>query len=104
MFDKKTKAQIRAELEQQVQDFLRSGGEVKEIPQGQTGVPHGGLIRPVFNDGKPRESRTSCEGVLQTIDARRLIKERPKLARKLSKPKRKVIYDDFGEPIREVWE
>lgn len=104
MVPKKTKAEIRAEIERQVQDFLRSGGEVKEIAQGESGVQNGALIRPVFNDGKPRQERTPVEGVLKVIDARRIEKERPKLAKKLKKPQRKIIYDDFGEPLREVWE
>jgi hypothetical protein len=42
--------------------------------------------------------------VLKDIDARRLAKEHPKLLKKARKPQRKIIYDDFGEPIREVWE
>ena len=104
MFNKKTKAEIRAELQKEVQDFLSSGGEVKQIPRGQSGVPNGGLIRPVFNDGKPREERTPGSDVLKDIDARRLAKEHPKLLKKARKPQRKIIYDDFGEPIREVWE
>jgi len=104
MIPKKTKSEIRAEIEQQVQDYLRSGGEVKEIPQGESGVQNGALIRPVFNDGKPREERTPVDGVLKVIDARRLTKERPNLVKKLKRAKRKIIYDDFGEPIREVWE
>lgn len=104
MLPRKTKAELRAELQAQVEAFVRSGGEVQHIPRGQSGVAKGDLIRPVFNDGKPRETRTACDEVLKTIDARRLAKEKPRLLKKLGKPKRKVIYDDFGEPLREVWE
>ncbi len=95
---------MREEIEQQVQDFLRSGGEVKEIPRGQSGVARGELIRPVFNDGKPKETRTPCGELLKSIDSRRLLKEKPKLATNHRRAKRRVIYDDFGEPLREVWE
>jgi len=101
---RQTKAELRAEIDAQIEAFKRSGGEVKQIPRGQSGVMNGDLIRPVFNDGKPRETRTPCEDVLKTIDARRLLKEKPRLLKKLRRPQRKVIYDDFGEPLREVWE
>lgn len=104
LFNRKTKAEIRAELKAQVDAFVRSGGEVKQIPRGQSGVVHGQLIRPVFHDGKPKETRTPCDTVLKTIDARRISKEKTGLLKKLRKPQRKVIYDDFGEPLREVWE
>jgi|SRR5210317_130256 len=104
MTPRKTKAELRAELQAQVEAFVRSGGEVKHIPRGQSGVAQGELIRPVFNDGKPRETRTPCDDVVKSIDARRLAKEQPGLIKKLRRPKRKVIYDDFGEPLREVWE
>lgn len=103
MQHKKTKRELREEIEQQVQAFLCSGGQVQTIPRGQSGMAPGELIRPVFHDGKPKETRTPCDEVLKSIDARRLAKEHPKQVKK-RKPKRKVIYDDFGEPIREVWE
>jgi len=104
LFNRKTKAEIRAELQAQMDAFLRSGGEVKQIPRGMSGVAQGELIRPVFHDGKPKESRTPCDQVLQTIDARKISKEKPALLKRLRKPQRKVIYDDFGEPLREVWD
>jgi len=103
LFNRKTIAEIRAELQAQMDAYVRAGGEVKQIPRGLSGVAQGSLIRPVFHDGKPKESRTPCDKVLQTIDARRIAKEKPGLLKKLRKPQRKVIYDDFGEPLRVVW-
>lgn len=104
MKPKKTKKELRSEMEQQVKDFLHAGGEVKAVPRGQSGLNRGELIRPVFNDGKPKESRTPVNEVLKHIDARRTAKEKHQDVTKPRRPKRKVIYDDFGEPLREVWE
>lgn len=101
---KKTKKELRSEMEQQVQDFLHAGGEIKAVPRGQSGLQRGELVRPVFNDGKPKESRTPVNEVVQHIDARRSSKEKRQDVTKPRRLKRKVIYDDFGEPIREVWE
>ena len=104
MKPKKTKKELREEIERQVQDFLRSGGEVKAIPRGQSAMGRGELIRPVFHDGKPKETRTPCDDALKAIDSRKVSKTAHSSTTKHRKPKRKVIYDDFGEPIREVWE
>lgn len=99
-----TKAEIRRELEQQVADFVRSGGKIEGVRSGLSGLRDGEVLQPPFNDGKPSQSRTPVMDVLASIDARR---RQPKTSLKKSpsrKPRKKTIYDDFGEPIRVVWE
>lgn len=99
----KTKAQIRAEIEQQISSYLRQGGEVRDIPSGVSGQldnenRFGHLVR-----SEPRQERTPLLEVIKQIDAR---KTRPKKApAKTSRaPRRKLIKDDFGEPVRWIWE
>lgn len=63
------------------------------------------VLRPPFTEGQGPRPRTPALEVLATIDARR--KHRHKPATKASprrQPRKKIIYDDFGEPLREVWE
>ena len=102
-----SKAEQRDALRQETERFLRRGGEVTEIPQGlsarEPGEPPLAPNRKMFIE--PRSSRTPVPEVVAAIEARR--KQRP--ARKPRKrarseqPRKKVIYDDFGEPLRHVW-
>ncbi len=78
------------------------------MPQGVSGKDPGEpplfLNRRLFLE--PRASRTLVPEVVAAIEARR--KERLKRAparkrSRLPQPRRKVIYDDFGEPLRRVW-
>lgn len=102
-----SKADIRETLEQQMERFLRDGGSVNEIGQGISGRDPGDP--PVFlNRGlfiEPKEKRTLVPEVVAAIEARRKEKFTRKPTRKgrRTQPRRKVIYDDFGEPLRRVW-
>lgn len=102
-----SKAELRAELQGEVDRFLRDGGQVQEIPRGVSGrEPGDGPLLPnrrLFIE--PREPRTQIPEVIAAIEARRQSHKRdPARKRKRpAPPRRKVIYDDFGEPLREVW-
>lgn len=104
-----SKADIRQELRQQTERFLRSGGEVEKVPQGLSGKnpddPPLFLNRRLFIE--PREPRTLVPEVVAAIEARRrettTRKNGAKRGRRSAQPRRKVIYDDFGEPLRHVW-
>ncbi len=104
-----TKEELRAELEQATARFLRKGGRVEQIPQGTSGKDPGDP--PVFLNRRlfiePRTKRTLVPEVVAAIEARRKqkkLRRNPGPKRKrLPQPRRKVIYDDFGEPLRKVW-
>ena len=98
----KTKAQIRSEIDQQVEDFLQNGGGVKEVEHGISGVE--GNINPFAHkvqfDGT-KQPRTPVDDVVKALDERK----QNKTAKPVKKrPKKKVIYDDFGDPVRWVWD
>jgi len=103
-----SKADIRDELLQETEQFLKRGGCVKEIPQGISGRIPGEpplfLNRRLFVE--PRSPRTHIPEVVAAIEARRAdkIRRKPQPKRRLSSPRRKVIYDDFGEPLRRIWQ
>lgn len=104
-----SKAEIRAELERETQRFLKHGGEVENVPQGTSGKDPGDpplfLNRTLFVE--PKTQRTLVPDVVAAIEARRqakLKRNAPSRKRKhLTRPRHKVIYDDFGEPLRKVW-
>ena len=103
-----SKDDIRAELEQATARFLKQGGEVEDIPRGISGKDPGEaplfLNRRLFIE--PRNTRTLVPEVVAAIESRRKSKasRTPQRRRsRLPQPRRKVIYDDFGEPLRRVW-
>jgi len=102
-----TKADLRKQLRQETERFLRQGGRVDQIPQGASGKEPGDpplfLNRRLFVE--PRTPRTLVPEVIAAIEARRREKHRrkPPLKRKVSRARRKTIYDDFGEPLRRIW-
>lgn len=103
-----TKADLRADLERATESYLRHGGQVKSIPRGLSGhlpgtsLPH--MAQRLFVE--PRTKRTLVPEVVAAIEERRKsqLKRSPTPKRsRLPRPRRKVIYDDFGEPLRKVW-
>lgn len=97
----KTRRQLHKELEQQVQEFLIHGGQVNEVPRGLSGRPDAnGPLISIF-DGTSQEDRTPLPEVVAAIEARK----KPQLPPKPKKlrPRKKVILDDFGQPLRWEW-
>ena len=103
-----SKADERARLQREMESFLTSGGQVENVANGISGKDPGDpplfLNRRLFVE--PPMPRTPIPEVVAAIEARRPLKPRRGAVRKKSRlpqPRRKVIYDDFGEPLRKVW-
>ncbi len=98
-----TKAEIRQQLRREVQSFLQRGGHIEEIPPGVSGRDDHSIVKtPVFDT--PKMERTPVPEVVANIESRRRQKaEKPPPRKVQRKPREKVIYDDFGEPVRRVW-
>lgn len=95
-----TKAQVRSELEEQIQSYLQDGGAVQSIPRGQSGHTDNRNIFGGFGDNAPRQERTPLDEVVKNLDAR---KQPQSNKNKYRRPRKKLITDDFGEPLRWVW-
>lgn len=96
----KTKAQIRQELEEAMSAFQNEGGYVREVPRGLSGIPDNtNLFAQGFN-GKTAQARTSVGDEVKALEARKSAA----IKKKNRRPKRKLLKDDFGEPLRWVWE
>ncbi len=99
-----TKADARKALHAQVQAYIASGGNVSQVPAGQSGKdatqPERRNMREIFTG--PKQERTPLDHVVAELQSRRqsASSAKPKIKKR---PKKKVIYDDFGEPIRTVW-
>lgn len=94
----KTRRELHAEMEAEVEAYLGQGGRVANIPQGVSGRPLGsGPLFSVF-EGESHENRTLVNDVVAAIESRRKHSKPP-----LTGPKKRVILDDFGQPIRWEW-
>ncbi len=98
----KTKKQIRSEINKQVEEFLRSGGTVNVVQQGVSGnEDNTNLFKQATSFG-PRQDRTPVTEVIKTLEARKSGSITTKPTNK--KPKKVLLTDDFGEPLRWVWQ
>lgn len=98
----KTKAEIRGELEREVECFLSKGGSIKDIKQGASGKELGASINRAFPLNPEPHEHTLLTKEMRALDARKQQRKHP--PKKNKKPKKRIIYDDFGEPVREVWD
>lgn len=101
----KSKAQTRKEIESQIENFIRKKGEIEQVEMGKSGLQDGKYNTSHVGFIEPKKDRTPLNHVVAAIQQRKAEKKTPPAPiRKPRQPKKKVIYDDFGEPIRYVWE
>lgn len=100
----KTKAEIRDEIARDVDRFLSSGGEVKDIPSGTSGNEDNANLFSHSTQFEPRKSRTPVTEVVKELEARKNNKHANAHQPPPKGPQKRLITDDFGEPIRWVWE
>ncbi|EED36155.1 conserved hypothetical protein [Luminiphilus syltensis NOR5-1B] len=101
-----SKAELRAALQKEMRRFLSKGGEIDRIAPGETALEgrSNPLRTPLFNT--PTEKRTPVDDVVSALEARRSARKKPTPPTQRntgSSSRKKVIYDDFGEPLRTVW-
>ena len=97
---------MRRHLERQTRSYLKDGGEIRAVPQGVSAVDEAvsAIHTPIFT-GKP-QPRTPVNYVMDTLNRRREphLKRTPKtVQRAKTKPKKEIVYDVFGEPLRVVY-
>lgn len=97
-----TKAEMRDELRRAMREFIARGGEVQRVQRGVSGREEASSSQRVFFD-TPRQPRTPVANIIADIESRRKPKPRKNPAPARKKPRLKVIYDDFGEPVRRIW-
>lgn len=101
----KSKAQERQEIEQQTHLFLKRGGKVVPVDRGVSGetIENRKMPATTFSGGEKSE-RTPLTDEIKAIEARRQsMRQSKKLAKPKRGPRRILIRDDFGEPLRWSW-
>lgn len=98
-----TKSEIRQSLDQQVEDFLSSGGEVNAVDNGVSGDNQFNPWQtPLFLKGT-QQDHTPITHLYKVIDGRKRKQTQSSAKKQNRKPTKELIYDDFGEPLRWVW-
>ncbi|MDG1166032.1 MAG: hypothetical protein P8P26_02520 [Porticoccaceae bacterium] len=99
-----SKHTMRKELRRKTEEFLSRGGEIKQHNAGETGDPADKpRARSAFVSAQPRQTRTYVNDAVAALDNRKKKKTSDQPVKVSKRPKKKIIYDDFGEPLREVW-
>lgn len=100
---KATKKDTRKELESLVDEFLKAKGEIQQVDMGESGLIDGKYNTTHLGFNEPKKPRTPLPHVVAAIQERKQPNtNEPKALKK--KPTKKMLYDDFGEPLRWVWE
>lgn len=99
-----TKAELSQDLKSDLERYLDAGNEVSEIPKGISGKEIGAnYAKPShWQLQKSEGDRTYLPHVVQRLDERKRPKPAPKASAR-RRPRKKLLYDDFGEPLRWVW-
>jgi hypothetical protein len=100
----KTKKDVREEMEREISQYLTGGGAIDEIQQGISGRENNSNLNQTipFVEGE-KQARTPLTEEVRSLDERKN-KKKTAASSPLYRPKKRIIYDDFGEPVREIWE
>ena len=99
----KSKQDIREEVAQAVTAYLSQGGQIQQIHMGVSGREDN--APPQYSSPfstTERVGRTPVNDTIQAIEQRKY--QQKEKTKKPDKPQRKMLYDDFGDPIRVIWE
>lgn len=99
----KSKAQERREIQQQIDAYLQRGGAVESVAAGVSGREAGSYKLPQVSFSQAPATRTPLVEEIRAIEARRRQSRSPAPRMAPPRPRRVLIRDDFGEPLRWSW-
>lgn len=100
-----TKRETRDEINSQIEAYLKSKGEITQAEMGESGLVDGKYNTSHVGFNEPKKTRTPLNYIVATLEQRKQQKHvKPPTKPTRSGPRKKIIYDDFGDPIRWVWE
>lgn len=106
MKSQKSKKAQRNELNELVKSYLDAGGEVKSVPSGISGNTDNSNLFKNAGNFEPKTERTPVTEEVKALEERKSKKQLDSSTKKtgLKRARKKMIVDDFGDPIRWVWE
>lgn len=101
---KTTKKDTRKELESLVDQFIKAKGEIQQVNMGESGLVDGKYNTSHIGFNEPKQDRTPLNHVVAALQQKKSQKTLSPSTSVKRRPKKKIIYDDFGDPLRWVWE
>ena len=100
------KQQLSSRIASETQRYLKKGQDIHVIPKGVSSRDDAKTpLKPeTWQLQTTSQERTYIPEVVETLEKRRAI-DKPVATQKSKtrKPRKRLIYDDFGEPLRWVW-
>ena len=94
---------LRQDILRKTEEYLSRGGEIKKYRAGESAARADIPRKKAEFVGPSLSYQNDLNEVILAIDKRRTnLRNAPSVPSR-STPRKKVIYDDFGEPLREVW-
>lgn len=94
-------------IRQQMDEYLARGGRVRTVPPGASGEDDSSPRRVHQRSftPKPPATRTPLPEVVAAIEARKKARKQTATTKRTLRrqPRRRMVYDDFGEPLRWEW-
>lgn len=94
-------------IRQQMDEYLARGGRVRTVPPGTSGADEANPRRAHQHSftPKPPATRTPLPEVVAAIEARKKQRKQATAPKRIARrqPRRRMVYDDFGEPLRWEW-
>jgi hypothetical protein len=100
----KNKREISQALQKEVEKFIHSGGVIEEVPRGVSGNLKNHNPFNLAESQNNKIDRTPLQNLVKEIEARKEKKQQPNKKARTRAPRKKLITDDFGQPIRWIWE
>ena len=98
-----SKRMLRQDILRKTEEYLSRGGEIKKYRAGESAERADILRKKAEFVGLGLSYQNDLKEVILAIDMRKSNLRNPPSVLPRSTPRKKVIYDDFGEPLREVW-
>ena len=101
-----SKQELSESLAQDIQRYLKKGKNIHQVPKGVSS--RDGMTYPLkpetWQMQKSSQERTYIPEVVDALEKRRTTEKPASRSKpKSSRPRKRLIYDDFGEPLRWVW-
>jgi hypothetical protein len=94
---------LRQDILRKTEEYIARGGQIKKLRSGESAERADGPRRKAEFVGTDSSQQSDLKEVILEIDKRKTNFKKPPRVSSKSAPRKKIIYDDFGEPLREIW-
>ena len=94
---------LRQDILRKTEEYIARGGQIKKLRSGESAERADRPRRKAEFVGTDSSQQSDLTEVILEIDKRKTNFKKPPPVSSKPAPRKKIIYDDFGEPLREIW-